>query len=157
MSKMNRKTGILLGLIAVAAGCAWAVHDFLDFRDRSVPIFAYHRVEDKSDLYSMPTDEFRTQMEYLKENGYKTIKLGDYASRRKAGDSFHKECVLIFDDGYLDNLTNAAPIMKEYGYIGNMFMAGMYEGWPGYLTWDEEVKLAQYGWELGSHTYIHFP
>ena len=74
-------------------------------------------------------------MEYLKENGYKTIKLGDYASRRKAGDSFHKECVLIFDDGYLDNLTNAAPIMKEYGYIGNMFMAGMYEGWPGYLTW----------------------
>ena len=109
MSKMNRKTGILLGLIAVAAGCAWAVHDFLDFRDRSVPIFAYHRVEDKSDLYSMPTDEFRTQMEYLKENGYKTIKLGDYASRRKAGDSFHKECVLIFDDGYLDNLTNAAP------------------------------------------------
>lgn len=157
MSKMNRKTGILLGLIAVAAGCAWAVHDFLDFRDRSVPIFAYHRVEDKSDLYSMPTDEFRTQMEYLKENGYKTIKLGDYASRRKAGDSFHKECVLIFDDGYLDNLTNTAPIMKEYGYIGNMFMAGMYEGWPGYLTWDEEVKLTQYGWELGSHTYIHKP
>ena len=36
-------------------------------------------------------------------------------------------------------------------------MAGMYEGWPGYLTWDEEVKLAQYGWELGSHTYIHKP
>ena len=33
----------------------------------------------------------------------------------------------------------------------------MYEGWPGYLTWDEEVKLAQYGWELGSHTYIHKP
>jgi peptidoglycan/xylan/chitin deacetylase (PgdA/CDA1 family) len=157
MSNQKWKTRIVVVLAVLAAFCIWAWRDFQGFCERSVPIFAYHRVEDKSDLYSMPPEDFEQQMAYLQSKGYKTIKLGDYARRRKAGDTFHNECVLIFDDGYLDNLTIAAPIMKKYGYIGNMYMAGMYEGWTGYLTWDDEVALAKYGWELGSHTYVHKP
>jgi peptidoglycan/xylan/chitin deacetylase (PgdA/CDA1 family) len=153
--KWKKRIGIIIAVLA--ALCLWAYQDFVHFCERSVPIFAYHRVEEKSDLYSMPPDDFEKQMAYLKSKGYQTLRLGDYARRRKEGDTFHNECVLIFDDGYLDNLTIAAPIMKKYGYIGNMYMAGMYEGWDGYLTWDDEVRLAKYGWELGSHTYVHKP
>jgi peptidoglycan/xylan/chitin deacetylase (PgdA/CDA1 family) len=153
--KVRNVVGIIC-IVLVAFGI-WAYQDFKQFCVTSVPIFAYHRVEEKTDLYSMPPEDFKKQMAYLKEKGYKTLKLGDYAQRRKKGDTFHNECVLIFDDGYEDNLTIAAPIMKEFGYIGNMYMAGMYEGWPGYLTWDQEVELAKWGWELGSHTFIHKP
>ncbi len=155
MHKVRNVFGIVC-LLLVACG-VWAYQDFRKFCVGAVPIFAYHRVEDKTDLYSMPPADFEQQMAYLKEKGYKTIKLGDYAQRRKKGDTFQNECVLIFDDGYEDNLTIAAPIMQEFGYIGNMFMAVMYEGWPGYLTWDQEVELGKYGWELGSHTFIHKP
>ena len=38
-----------------------------------------------------------------------------------------------------------------------MYMAVKYEGWPGYLDWNQEHELLKYGWALGSHTFNHKP
>ncbi len=133
-------------------------HDFRQFCTTTVPVFAYHRVEDKDDIYTMHPKEFDEQMAYLKECGYETIHLDEYASARKKGEVLRNKAVCIFDDGYLDNLTIAAPIMKKYGFSGSMYMAVMFEGWPGYIDWDGENKLVKdYNWEIGSHTYTHKP
>lgn len=158
-----KKLIIFLAIVAALAGFAYGGYeyvkrDFPRFCEETVPIFAYHRVEPgHDDPYTMPPEQFDEQMKYLKEQGWKTMTLAEYVKGRKEGRKFHKECVLIFDDGYLDNLTYAAPILKKYGFVGNMYMAVKYEGWPGYLDWNQEHELLKYGWALGSHTFNHKP
>ena len=88
MSNQKWKTRIVVVLAVLAAFCIWAWRDFQGFCERSVPIFAYHRVEDKSDLYSMPPEDFEQQMAYLQSKGYKTIKLGTTPDGGRQGIRF---------------------------------------------------------------------
>ena len=159
MKELGKKSKIAIIVLAVLAGVgAYLYNDFHKFCATTVPVFAYHRVEDKEDIYSMPPKDFEAQMAYLKACGYQTIHLDEYAVARKKGETLHNKVVCIFDDGYLDNLTNAAPIMQKYGFSGSMYMAVMFEGWPGYIDWDGENKLVNdYKWEIGSHTFKHKP
>ena len=147
---------VIAGLGVVAGFC---YKDFQRFCDSTVPVLAYHRVEPAKpdDTYTVPPETFEKQMAYLHAAGYKTINLDQYVVARKKGQQFHKNIVLIFDDGYLDNLTVAAPIMKKYGFTGSMYMAVKFEGWPGYIDWHQQYDLLKYGWEIGSHTFNHEP
>lgn len=155
---MSRKTfvSVIIGVVVVilAVG-AFLYKDFRDFCNSSVPIFAYHRVENADDIYSVLPKDFEEEMAYLQQEGYQSLNLNEYAMARQKHEKLHKKMVLIFDDGYLDNLTNAAPIMQKYGYTGSVFLAVKFDGWPGYLDWDHDLKLLKYGWEIGSHTYTH--
>jgi len=157
--KLVKRILVFIVAVFVLIGIAIALiyHDYKNFCHSTVPIFAYHRVEDASDVYTMPPKMFEEQMIYLKSKGYTTMNLDEYAAARKRGDKLHKKMVLIFDDGYIDNLENAAPIMQKYGFTGSMFMAVRYEGWPGYFDWHTQHDLLKYGWEIGSHTYSHKP
>lgn len=158
-----KKIVLLLAVLAVLGGLGWkgmqhVQQDFPRFCEETVPIFAYHRVEPgREDRYTLSPAQFDAQMKYLKDQGWTSISVEDYAKGRKEGRTFHKQCILLFDDGYLDNLTYAAPIMKKYGFTGNTFVAVKFEGWPGYLDWYQSHALLQYGWKLGSHTYNHEP
>ena len=155
MAKILKILGVFITLVVfVVVVLYW---DFTKFCASSVPIFAYHRVENADDMYTMPVKDFAEQMAYLQEAGYTTMNLDQYAIARQKGESFHNKIVLIFDDGYLDNLTNAAPIMKKHGFTGSMFMAVKFEGWPGYIDWQREHELVKFGWEIGSHTINHNP
>lgn len=154
INRFIRIVMLIAGLLGI--GYYW-YRDFNQFCDRTVPILAYHRVENLDDRYTIHPDTFEKQMEYLKNSGYSTMTLHDYAMARKNKEKFHKKIVLIFDDGYEDNLTVAAPIMKKFGFVGSMFMAVKFEGWPGYIDWNKQHDLLKYGWEIGSHTYSHVP
>jgi len=144
-------------VLVVLAVVGFLYKDFRDFCNNSVPIFAYHRVENANDIYSVSPKDFDEQMAYLHTEGYRSMNLDEYAVARQKNEKLYKRMVLIFDDGYMDNLTNAAPIMQKYGYTGSIFLAVKFEGWPGYLDWDNDLKLLKYGWEIGSHTYNHKP
>ena len=54
--------GVLV--IIVALGC-FVRYDFRKFCDESVPIFAYHRVGDYGNIYSMPVKELDAQMNQM--------------------------------------------------------------------------------------------
>ncbi len=149
--------GIVLVMVLLAVGGYFCYRDFQSFCQETVPILAYHRVDDLSDRYTILPETFDKQMAYLAQEGYTTLTLDKYAAARRAGKAFHKNVVVIFDDGYRDNLTKAAPIMKKYGFVGSMYMAVKFEGWPGYLDWQGEEELLKYGWEIGSHTFSHVP
>jgi len=157
MSNISYRFLKVVVVVVVLAGVFLIYRDFCDFCDASVPIFAYHRVEQASDIYSVPPKDFDAQMAYLHNEGYTSMTLHDYAISRQKHEKLYKKMVLIFDDGYRDNLTNAAPILQKYGYKGSIFLAVKFEGWPGYLDWDSDLKLLKYGWEIGSHTYNHKP
>lgn len=133
-----------------------------------VRILTYHRVNDyhPEDRLSVSVNIFKKQMQYLKENGYKTITLEDYIVN-KYDDS--KIIVLTFDDGYADNFEFAIPVLKELYFTATIFIVTGLVGTENttkryryaqsdvdrIMTWDEVKMLREDGFEIGSHTVSH--
>jgi len=84
-----------------------------------------------------------------------------------------KSVVITFDDGYQDNLTNALPILKKYGFKATIYLVNDRHDrdWSGYrkaknegaglkdepkLSDDEVMELLDSGLiEIGGHTLTH--
>jgi peptidoglycan/xylan/chitin deacetylase (PgdA/CDA1 family) len=123
----------------------------------NTPILMYHHIaindqpknQTEIDLHVSP-DNFRSQMNYLKSQNYKTINLSDIFCK-----SFDKNVAITIDDGYKDNITNALPILKSFGYKATLYVITNDVGKPDYLTWDDINTLKNAGWEIGSHTLTH--
>jgi peptidoglycan/xylan/chitin deacetylase (PgdA/CDA1 family) len=63
---------------------------------------------------------------------------------------------ITFDDGYLDNLTIALPLLEKYDLPMTLFMAAGFIGEEGYLTADDLRFLAKHPLvTIGSHTFSH--
>ena len=80
---MSRVVKIILcvfGFLVVVGIALYA--DFAKFCNRSVPVFAYHRITTNKDIYSMPPDTFEAQMKYLHDNGYKSISLNEFVNKK---------------------------------------------------------------------------
>ena len=87
--------------------------------DRSLRVLMYHKVNDlPGNRMSMPVSHFDEQMAQLKEFGYTVVGLdavlGHYVDRQPLPE---RAVLITFDDGYRDNLENAAPVLKAHGYL----------------------------------------
>lgn len=60
-----------------------------------------------------------------------------------------------FDDGYFSTYEKAFPILEKYSYPATVFVISSAIGEPGYMTIEQILKLADSGWEIGSHTVSH--
>ena len=146
-------------------------------------ILTYHRVNDISgDRLSVRPEEFEKQMEWLTAHEYTGVNIKEGleilralpAGRQEAKNLRH--VAITFDDGYLDNYTNAFPILRKYGYSATVYVitervesndvipakAGIqFEIGPPpsrgrqFLSWDEIKEMNQAGIEIGSHTVSH--
>lgn len=116
-------------------------------------------------LYVTPED-FERQCWLLRRLGLRGVTLGEGLQALQIGAS-NRQVVLSFDDGYADNLVQAAPILKKFGFRATCYVVSGRIG--GYNVWDAEalgVKkplmtqaqlqawLAE-GHEIGSHTLTH--
>ena len=125
---------------------------------KGMPILLYHMVNDGGSSYAINPKNFDEQMKYLKEQGYETISLLEYAKARKGKVALpEKPIVISFDDGYLDNYTVAMPIMEKYNFKGTVFVVGNDIGKKGYLSYDDIRNLQKHNFELASHTSNHLP
>lgn len=123
-----------------------------------IPILMYHHVKNHSDGdneieqgLSVPIDDFEGQMKALSDAGYKSVGLDKLFFSPQ-----ENKVVLTFDDGYDNNLTNAAPIMKKYGFTGTLFVTTDFVDTARYMSWDDIKKLVtEYGWTIGAHTKSH--
>ncbi|MDD3774131.1 MAG: polysaccharide deacetylase family protein [Patescibacteria group bacterium] len=123
----------------------------------NIPIYMYHHIQDTDPdgdqlLYglSLSISSFQEQMNYLKNNNYKTLTLTEMLDHPLA-----KSVVLTFDDGYIDIYQKAYPIMQKVGYRGVIFVITDLVSTPGYMSWEELKELKNAGWEMGSHTLSH--
>jgi peptidoglycan/xylan/chitin deacetylase (PgdA/CDA1 family) len=124
----------------------------------TVPILMYHHVgiSPVQSKYYVTRGKFAQQMWLLDDWGYTTITTTMLADAIREGAELPPRPVLItFDDGNLDNYTNAFPIMKRYGFTGVLYIVGNYIGVDNYLNADQLKEMAAAGWEIGSHTMNH--
>jgi peptidoglycan/xylan/chitin deacetylase (PgdA/CDA1 family) len=133
--------------------------------DFKIPVLTYHHID------TVPPDQvkdpiaiglrvspkiFDEQMNLLKSKGYTTLNLDDYwkvISRQI--DKPAKPILLTFDDGFIDNYTNAFPILKKYGFKGNFAVITAVVGQGEYASWDQLQQMKQAGMGFMSHTTLH--
>ena len=145
----------------MAGGCARA--DSVE--GRPAPILMYHHVGDgATNRWWVPAAEFEAHLRHLRGSGYASVLPSELkAAAEGRGALPARPVVITFDDGGLDLLTVAEPIMARYGYTGTIYLisgkvgdgaAGRmhYEGQPC-LVWPEVRAMRARGhFRFGGHT-----
>jgi peptidoglycan/xylan/chitin deacetylase (PgdA/CDA1 family) len=141
---------LVKGTLAVAGG-------LFPKRRLSSRILTYHSVGLRDHEMNVRPDEFRRQMEWL-------VAHVPVISLREAAD-LHPGVAVTFDDGYRDNLTEAAPVLRELGIPATVFLVvgrlgGLLDHDAGrehaaLLTWDDVGELQAMGIEVGAHGLTH--
>jgi peptidoglycan/xylan/chitin deacetylase (PgdA/CDA1 family) len=147
------------------------VRDFYNARSgrARLTVLTYHQVDDGTDDGStVSIAAFRQQMQFLKQH-YNVVPLAEgvaaLARRGRAG----RLVAITFDDGYLDNATIAAPILRAMDLPACFFvstdMIGTTRPFPHdveqgrppqpHMSWDDLRSLTASGFEIGSHTRSH--
>ncbi len=91
---------------------------------RSVPVLMYHHINlHKGDMVTITPEIFEGQMKYLREAGYKTLKMDELLSYIKSESTLNQKAVAVtFDDGWLDNYIYAFPVLKKYNINAAIFI-----------------------------------
>jgi peptidoglycan/xylan/chitin deacetylase (PgdA/CDA1 family) len=122
------------------------------------PILLYHRivVPDVPNEYFVIPDDFRAQMQALKDWGYTPIPISLLIEAINVGAPLPDRPVVIsFDDGDITVYTTAFPIMKEFGYTGINYIVGNRLAADGFMTPAQIKEMIAAGWEVGSHSMTH--
>ena len=137
--------------------------------DNEPRILCYHMIDDRQKTDRAPRlavspAAFERQIRYLSRRGWRFVTMSELI----AAPAQEKTVALTFDDGYRDNLTNAAPILQRYDACGTVYViadrsnplagGGHEDGTPfaPLLSDDELRSLAASGvFEIGSHTVCH--
>lgn len=163
---------VALGLSLTAAVPAVAMTDSAEANTATeatpaeIPVLMYHSVSDhnpKKSTSITPVDKFRTEMELIQEAGFTPIWFRDYTEFLENGTPLPDNPILItFDDGYLDNYTNAYPILKEMNMKATISIivstVGRTEidGKPilPHFTWEQAKEMYDSGIiDIQHHTY----
>lgn len=141
-------------------------------RASPIPILTYHQIAEAPpkgtpfrSLCVSPSD-FSRQMSLLRRLGYHGLSMADlmpYLHGEKTGKVFG----ITFDDGYLNNLTHALPVLRQNGFTATCYVVSGLVGQTN--VWDQEVGIPQVplmdvaqlkqwadgGQDVGSHTRHH--
>ena len=135
----------------------------------TMTIVAFHRVNDgqAEDGLTCSSANFMAFCKFFRRH-FRVLSLAEQVAGCHAGRDMGGTLSITFDDGYLDNFTVAAPILKALGlpatfFITSGFIAtGTVAPWDtdltvpaGWMTWDHVRALVSQGFEIGSHTDTH--
>ena len=140
--------------------------------DARIPILMYHQVDQRPEkgapyrgLVVSPS-RFASQIAWLKRLGYQGLsmpKLLPYLRGEKTG----KVVGITFDDGYVNNLDCALPVLQQYGFSSSCYVVSNQNG--GSNVWDHAKGIAPQalmthehmrqwiaaGQDIGAHTCSH--
>lgn len=160
---MSRHIRTLLALLCLP----WAL---LSQRLRpGIRILMYHRVHPAlgNEQLNVTPARFDAQMRFVARHT-KVLPLSEAAQALRAGRIAANAVVLTFDDGYLDNLHHAVPVLQRHGLPCTFFVTSdfaeqrsQHPRYPAsterlHLNWPEvQAMAAMPGLSIGSHTVSH--
>src|SRR5262249_41585587 len=110
--------------------------------------------------YSLAVARFRAQLVRLRRLGYRSVSPLDVAARGCPAPG--RGVAITFDDGYLDTLALALPLLLEFGFTAAGYVVS---GAPGGLAkwttpaplmdWGEIREWLAAGMDIGSHSASH--
>ena len=103
-----------------------------------------------AELYDVSHQDFNQQMEFLKSNNYSVMTLEDQSM-----DQASPSVIITFDDGEMNNIEWAFPMLKEYQFPAYFFVTVNRVGKKGYMGWEQLLELRDSGMILGSHGLNH--
>jgi peptidoglycan/xylan/chitin deacetylase (PgdA/CDA1 family) len=134
---------------------------------RGLIVLMYHKVNDQvNNTLTVSPEEFRRQIAYLA--GHYTVVTPDEVIEavESEGSLPERAVLLTFDDGYLDVLSNAYPVLQKHGCRAVLFIATDFLGGRTLphdkqvaianptLAW-EHILMMQDVFEIGSHGCSH--
>lgn len=125
----------------------------------TVPILLYHRIDisETDHRYYVAPETFEAEIKLLHDWEYTSITTEMLVKAITEGAELPPRPVLFtFDDGNLDNYTNAFPIMQKYGFTGVLYLVNNYIGYDQYMNKEQILEMVNAGWEVGSHSMNHF-
>lgn len=116
----------------------------------------YIRVVNYHEIYKNEISQFE---EHLQLFG-KLFENCNYEDFKKflAGEKvfYNKPGIMItFDDGFVGNYMNAAPLLEKYGFSGYFFVSYGLLDQDKYMSKEQILGLRDRGHYIGSHTYTH--
>ena len=139
-----------------------------------IMILMYHGIGPEESVWQRTPDNFRKDLEYMYQNGYRMISLNDYAKGEIKTEAGYTPIILTFDDGRQNNFSYieengkividpdcAVGILEEFknkypdfNVTASFFLGTNLFGQKEYaekkLNW-----LIENGYDLGNHTYSH--
>lgn len=134
-----------------------------------ITVILYHRVTDEArDNLSVGVEQFDRQMQLLRRY-CEVLSLEQVLAAGTLQRSRRPRVAVTFDDGYLDNATLAAPVLRRHqvpcaffvstGLIGTQrqFPHDVRRGYPAIalMDWGHLREMRQQGFVIGSHTVEH--
>ena len=107
----------------------------------------------ESDAY-VPSIEFEQQVRMLYELGYTSITLSQMVDvLRNGGELPERPVIFTFDSTELGQWKNAYPILKKYGFVGNLMIRANHVDAHNSLSKEQIDTMMDDGWEIGSAGY----
>jgi peptidoglycan/xylan/chitin deacetylase (PgdA/CDA1 family) len=118
---------------------------------RDVLVLCYHGVAPGSIHGEVTPEAFHAQLNHLAVRGYRWATFTDAVLGSEPG----RVAAITFDDGIESAVEHGLPILDDFGAPGTMFLTLSMLGWGGRLDGAGAARLAERGWEIGSHTMSH--
>jgi peptidoglycan/xylan/chitin deacetylase (PgdA/CDA1 family) len=132
----------------------------------TVPILVFHHVCPGLDWYTnTPPSVFARQLSWIVSR-FECLTVRQAHDAWRSGTTLHDAVVLTFDDGYVDNVRWAAPLLRALDVRATFFVlplfAGRVNSWNArvrytarHMDWEQLGGLLEGGHEIGSHGLSH--
>lgn len=124
-------------------------------RNSNAPLLltiVYHRVCPSMDLYEymgVPADVFEAHIKLIKDN-FEVVTMADGLDLLCEGKPRGVYASINLDDGYMDNYTQAFPILKKYGLPATVFLTTDFVGQSHLFWWDEVFQIMRSAGQKGA-------
>jgi len=132
-------------------------------------IVAFHHVHDTFDPNGLAISRrmFERFCRFFARH-FRVVALRELVDRLERRQPVGRHLAITFDDGYLDNFENAAPVLKSLSLPATFFVVSRWIGsdvvpwWDAmqparyrWMAWDQVRALHRMGFDIGAHTLSH--
>lgn len=159
---------LIVILIFALLGISWVTaFNYIKHSD-GIIILLYHKIDSKShplhqDLTVTPS-AFEKQIQFFKKRGYHFLSAKELVQYYEKKDyDVRKGVMITFDDGTVDNYTQAWPVLKRADAQATIFLISDFIGqkrdWADemttFLTAEQITEMEKGGIDFGSHSATH--